>query len=425
MKKTFLVIALSCFSLSVLFSQTNKNVLFIGNSYTYVNDLLSLTALVANSLGDSLSYGMVAPGGYTLEGHSTNTQTINEINSENWDYVVLQEQSQRPSFPPSQVASEVLPYAEILDSLIHENDSCSTTLFFMTWGRKNGDQQNCQFYPPICTYAGMQQRLRESYLLMGQMFGAEVAPVGAAWQQVRINHPTLELYDADESHPSMAGSYVAACVFYSSIFHKSPVGAAYPNNLTAADATILQQQANETVFDSLENWYIDTLQVVAQFDYDPTNEPLIQFHNHSLYAQHYFWDFGDGTLSYETHPSHTYSQAGSYEVTLFAFEGCETDTFQTTLNISVNSIDQHKNGDNLIKIYPIPAQRSVSVEFEDGGISGFSYLLTDLYNKELLSGKSEKSVTTIETQRLTPGVYLLYVSSGQKRYVKKLIKTDQ
>ena len=78
--------------------------------------------------------------------------------------MVLQAQSQEPSFSPGQVTNDTYPYAEILVDSIEQIFSCTEPLFFMTWGRKYGDQQNCQFYPPICTYAGMQQRLRESYV---------------------------------------------------------------------------------------------------------------------------------------------------------------------------------------------------------------------------------------------------------------------
>ena len=60
----------------------------------------------------------------------------------------------------------ILILMEILVDSIELIFSCTEPLFFMTWGRKYGDQQNCQFYPPICTLCGYKQRLRESYLEM-------------------------------------------------------------------------------------------------------------------------------------------------------------------------------------------------------------------------------------------------------------------
>ena len=138
------------------------SILWLGNSYTGTNNLPGTFRQLSLAAGDSVDHDSYTPGGYTFEGHSTNATTLNKIAEEPWDFVVLQEQSQRPSFPPAQVANEVYPYAEILVDSIRSNHECTEPLFYMTWGRRAGDQQNCQFYPPLCTYAGMQQRLRES-----------------------------------------------------------------------------------------------------------------------------------------------------------------------------------------------------------------------------------------------------------------------
>src|SRR5687768_9801936 len=96
-----------------------KRALFIGNSYTAAYDLPMMVSQMAASVGDSLYYDSNALGGYTLNGHSTNTVTLNKIGAGNWDYVVLQEQSQMPSFPISQVEANVFPYAKKLDSIIN------------------------------------------------------------------------------------------------------------------------------------------------------------------------------------------------------------------------------------------------------------------------------------------------------------------
>jgi hypothetical protein len=51
-------------------------------------------------------------------------------------------------------------------------DSCTETVFYMTWGHQNGDPPNCAAYPQICTYSGMQDRLTQSYIEMGQINSA-------------------------------------------------------------------------------------------------------------------------------------------------------------------------------------------------------------------------------------------------------------
>ena len=181
MKRIFFVVV---FIPIFVFAQQTKEVLFLGNSYTYVNDLPNMVKQIALSFGDTLNYDQNTPGGATLQMHSTNTQTLSKISQQQWDNVIIQCQSQEPSFSPSQVSNDVFPYAQILIDSIESNSICTEPMFFMTWGRKYGDQQNCQFYPPICTYIGMQQRLRESYLDMTFNHNATCSPVGIVLERI-------------------------------------------------------------------------------------------------------------------------------------------------------------------------------------------------------------------------------------------------
>ena len=243
-------------SFTLSFSQETKRVLFIGNSYTYSNSLPSLIENLALANGDSLIHQSSTPGGYTLEQHSTNANTLAMIRSQDWDYVVLQDQSQRPSFSPGQVAQQVLPYARALNDSIKANNPCTETVFFMTWGRKYGDQQNCAIYPPICTFTGMQVRLRDSYTLMANQNSATIAPCGMAWAHSRRADSTINLWSGDNSHPSLAGSYLAACTFYATMFKKTPFGNTFDAGLNANTATFLQNIADSTVMDSFSTWRI-------------------------------------------------------------------------------------------------------------------------------------------------------------------------
>lgn len=405
MKKQILFFVVILITTLTSFSQEIKKVLFIGNSYTFYNNLPELVNNIAQSLGDSLYFDSSTPGGFTFQQHSSHTETINKINSENWDYVVLQEQSQLPSFPPSQVESESIPYAQILNNLIQENDSCTQTMFFMTWGRKNGDQYNCANYPPVCTYAGMQQRLRESYLLMGQLFDAEVAPVGATWQQVRINNMDIELYNSDESHPSISGSYLAACVFYSSIFHKSPVSNYYPIGVMDMDALYLQEMANEIVFDSLANWDIDTTNVYCSFDYNSNSDPEIQFSNQSENADNYTWNFGDNSFSNEENPTHIFPGPGTYEVVLVAERDCRTDTSIIIIDIFL-STDEFEDISNEIAIVPNPSSGKINLHSDNTAIK---YEILDINGKVQQLEKIRSNNQLINTSELSSGIYIMRV----------------
>ena len=105
-----------CFS--PVSGQKKLEVLFLGNSYTSVNDLPNLVKQLPYQKVILWSLIKNTPGGYTLQGHSTDATSVSKINSRPWDYVILQEQSQRPAFPQSQVAVEVYPFADSLNKYI-------------------------------------------------------------------------------------------------------------------------------------------------------------------------------------------------------------------------------------------------------------------------------------------------------------------
>lgn len=240
------------------FAGDTARVLFIGNSYTYVNDLPQLLTYVAASAGDVVITDVNAIGGATFQMHTTNPTTLAKIAQGNWDYVVLQEQSQIPSFPDAQIELDMYPYAKKLDSLVRAASPCAETIFYMTWGRKNGDASNCANFPPVCTYSGMDSLLRLRYQIMADTNDAIVSPVGAVWRNLRNNALAIELYDADESHPSLAGSYAAACTFYTTIFRKDPTNITDNVGVPAPNGVFIRAAVKEVVFDSLAYWKIGT-----------------------------------------------------------------------------------------------------------------------------------------------------------------------
>lgn len=377
-----------------------RNVLFIGNSYTA--GMPAILQQLASNLGDTLTYSEVSPGGFTLQGHSQDPGTLNTIKQQQWDVVVLQEQSQRPSFSPTQVANEVYPYAKTLDSLINDNNSCTETMFYMTWGRKNGDQVNCQFYPPVCTYEGMQMRLRQSYLQMAQDNNAIAAPVGATWKVVRDSIPNIDLYVADESHPSTAGIYLNACVFYASIFHKSPVGSSYTGGVSANDAAKLQHYATLVVLDSLNQWLQYGDYVYAGFNWNATGSTA-SFTNTSIKATSYTWNFGDGQTSTQASPSHNYTSSGKYEVTLTASNGCFTEVRKDSVTIGSVSVNERTKQTAQLSISNI-GNGTVAINAMS------NYTKVDVYN---INGSKIKTIKQVKAGR----IYQLELSSGIYFYI--------
>lgn len=253
-KQTFILFII----LSVLCVNTQAakiRALFLGNSYTENNNLPGLVAQFALAAGDTLEYKSNTPGGHTLQNHFANATSLSLIEEGDWDFVILQEQSQLPAFPDGQVAVQMFPYAEMLSDHIKLHNADATVLFYMTWGRKNGDQQNCDLFPPLCTYEGMDSMLQLRYTMMAEYNEAAIAPVAKVWRKLRNDHPGIELYSSDESHPSNNGSFAAACTFYAVMFRKDPTQSNYNFTVSPDVADIIRNVTKEVVFDDLSFWY--------------------------------------------------------------------------------------------------------------------------------------------------------------------------
>lgn len=214
-------------------------VLFIGNSYTFVNDLPNTFAKLARSGGHKVEVGMSAQGGWRLADHVGSTETLNLLKSAKWNFVVLQEQSQIPSL--QQVRNqEMYPAARQLIQKIKAIGA--TPIFFSTWAHRDGMPENS-----MNDYESMQTQINNGYMGIAQELNAPIAPVGPAWLTAVKQHPELDLWQEDGSHPTEQGTYLAACVFYTVIFHESPNRLAYHAHLSKETAKILQTVASDTV----------------------------------------------------------------------------------------------------------------------------------------------------------------------------------
>lgn len=414
MKLLYAGICLIAFALSAQ-AQKKKKVLFIGNSYTYVNNLPQVLTDLALSLGDTVVYDSSAPGGYTFQNHSTNATTLSKIKSQSWDVVVLQAQSQEPSFPPAQVMSGTYPYGERLVDSVRKYLPCANILFYMTWGRQNGDAANCGFYAPLCTYAGMQARLRESYMLFKDSFMTGVAPVGVAWKKIRASNPTLNLYDPDESHPSFAGTYLAASVFYSSIFLKAANSSTYTASLNATDAAAMRATASSTVLDSVDLWNLNSTTVVPQFTYTSLGNKVYSFQNTSKNATHYVWSFG----STQTSPTHTFTGNAPYTVKLVARNGCKKDSLQLTIGLAT-SIAGFQNTES-ISLYPNPVYDVLSIR----SASELKQLVVMNVLGEIVERKAWNTPVLgdeLPWQHLKAGMYFISVESKAGTVYEKILK---
>jgi hypothetical protein len=213
-------------------------VLFIGNSYTSVNDLPGMLAALAKHLMPSVPFSTeaLAPGGTTLRSHLRQGVASQRIREGGWQYVVLQEQSQLGGMhidgeailgPP-----EAIFFPAVRTLAAQALAVGAKPLLYMTWSRQED--------------LPSQRLLTHAYARIAIELGAGLAPVGVAWERVRRERPSIELYAEDGSHPSPTGTYLAACVMFASLFRQPCLGA--PASLASLPeplARYLQQVGSE------------------------------------------------------------------------------------------------------------------------------------------------------------------------------------
>ena len=139
-----------------------------------------------------------------------------------WDYIVLAG-TKSASILSDYDGSSAIQIAY----LINLYNPCARILFYMTWGRKNGDASNCAVYPPVCTYEGMDSLIYRSYM---QNDCFRLCRSFAGWKSLEIHSPELSghwivCYRWKSS--KCAGSYAAAPQFYRQLFKKDPVLLSY------------------------------------------------------------------------------------------------------------------------------------------------------------------------------------------------------
>jgi hypothetical protein len=203
--------------------QNCTRVLFIGDSLTYVNDLPHAFAALAASGHHKVAVDMVATGGATFDDHVNSPDTAAALARQPWDTVVLQEQSQRP-------------------------------LFYLAWAHSNGWPE-----AGLANYDSMQKAIDQGYLDIANELKTAVAPVGVAWNDIQNQGAPVQLFQADDVHPTPAGTYLAAAVFYATIFGESPVRLHDHGGLDNTAAATLQSVAGDVVLNNAPAWGLNRL----------------------------------------------------------------------------------------------------------------------------------------------------------------------
>ncbi|MES2486213.1 MAG: discoidin domain-containing protein [Bacteroidota bacterium] len=395
---------------------TAKKILFIGNSYTYYNNLPTMVKNVAASVGDELKAYSYTVGGTSLEEHFASAGTTGALQLGGWDYVVLQEHSQRPALEEAYVAEHTFAYAAQLADMAREYSPCTELFFYQTWGRKNGDATYCPTIPEMCTYEGMDDRLKESYAQMADDNNATISPVGSVRRQIRLLHPEIELYTDDESHPTLAGTYVSAITFYTVLFRKDPTLVTYNTSiLTATVANQIKAVVKSVVYDNLAQWNVGAYDPAAAFTFEAAGN-TVSFTNTSENALEYDWNFGDGTTSAEQNPEHLFTGNGPYSVTL-TVTNCSRQSVSTQ-DITLLGLNQY--GLNTVTAYPNPTGSTWNITTTNTAINTINVM--DMTGKTVMTLSPKSNTALIDAAALSTGIYLAKITVGDAVQTVKLVK---
>ena len=225
-----------------------RSVLWIGNSFFYYNnsmhghynDLVRAGEPGAKNRGTSVTISgsgldwhdiaaYLAPDGIGKYSFVPGNKIVFNPPGKQFDTVIMMDCSQCPVHP--QLAGAFHATVKKDAAIIAKYGA--RPVLFMSWAYKDAPEMTAQ--------------LAEQYTIAGNANDALVIPAGLAFAKAIAKRPELELYQPDKRHPTLAGTYLAACTTYATLRKKSPVGIKYDAGLGAELATFLQTVADETV----------------------------------------------------------------------------------------------------------------------------------------------------------------------------------
>lgn len=223
---------------------TPKRVLFVGNSYMYYNDSLHnhvnrIASAADPALEKSIQYKSATIGGAPLEHHNiVHLTTPGNLGvKQPFELVIMQGNSTDAMDDASRAKfrQKVVEFNEVIKK------QGGRVALYMT---------PAHIKPSKFASPDMTSKTADMYIEAGNEIGALVIPTGLAFEEAYRQRPGIKLHqDYDGSHPTMIGTYLAACTLYASVYGKSPVGNSYDyyGKVSKEDAAFLQKVADETV----------------------------------------------------------------------------------------------------------------------------------------------------------------------------------
>lgn len=208
-------------------------ILFLGNSFTFFHDMPVMVQHLTGWETKAVTRGGAYLRQFLDPADALNLEMEATLERENWDYVVIQEQS----FNAVGREDDFRESCKKLCEKIHNTGA--VPVFYASWAYREGSEKlNKTGY----SYAAMAQSLETAYEKAARENHGRMANVGAAFTRFRNDYP---VYEGDDYHPSVYGSYLAACLICQAIAPGCSLAHWAPESMAEAAAMALQCQTKE------------------------------------------------------------------------------------------------------------------------------------------------------------------------------------
>ncbi len=235
-------------------------VIFFGNSLMFFNDMPSLFRNLAEKSGKEIYVDSVTRGSATISDFANSTtdvgsQAYRKLQTQSWDYVII-EPSRRITPYENTVFEAELAAAKVMQRLA--SNAGAEILLYCVWGNNDGTLTEYNASNPIAMVKGKvhYDYTRKDHVaflrtvserISQALGGVGIIDAGYAFENSIAEYPSINLYDTDERHPSLEGSYLAAATTYATIYGQSP------ENIGFTGGSVLyfemQRMAKVTVID--------------------------------------------------------------------------------------------------------------------------------------------------------------------------------
>jgi hypothetical protein len=403
MKIFFTVFAFLISCTQAVQAQDTTKILFIGNSFTGANDLQGIVHQFYDADKLPVVTAAYAPGGITVGdlemgpmAHMNNPEVYKLIRSNEWDFLVLQDNQGRFAldsaiFPSTTKSKVVEGHIKIRDSF-HHYHPCAKMVWFSGWGFKDED-------------TSMIRKITVNYEVLNDSAKDVIAPIGYAWKKSIIARPELDLWSPDGAHPDMKGSFLTGAVIYGTLTQKNVVANPLMMGMAPTDATHLKTMAQGILSDAAIKRKSNLNGVLPlAFTWDKTN--LKAPAGKAIYR----WYANGKMVKSSADSVFKPTVAGNYKLWTKDKDGFWLKSCTTAITIKPAGTAHTKLNDLLI--YPNPATDKITLQHLPGDVASLGIYSVEGKQQVLLA--REAADMAVDISNLVPGNYVLTFFNAEK-----------